>query len=145
MGILKQKIKESDIFSHLSSIGYLPRWFVLMLDMALCFVAYIIAYQLSYHYYYFQFADVELYKLTNILITLVCQLVWFWVFHTYSGIVRYSTFVDITKILSSVICNVLTLFLVYYLSKLIVGNSPKVIISFGFKISNCFNIIFTPH
>ena len=122
MGILKQKIKESDIFSHLSSIGYLPRWFVLMLDMALCFVAYIIAYQLSYHYYYFQFADVELYKLTNILITLVCQLVWFWVFHTYSGIVRYSTFVDITKILSSVICNVLTLFLVYYLSKLIVGD-----------------------
>lgn len=117
MNNFRYKIKNSDIFSHLSSMGYLPRWLVLMLDVVLCLVAYLIAYRLAYHYYYFQFIGIEPYKLSNILITLGCQMLWFWIFHTYSGIVRYSTFVDITKLLSSIICNMLTLFAIYYLSK----------------------------
>lgn len=119
---LIDKIKNSDIFSHLSSIGYLPRWLVLMLDVFFSFVAFVLAYRLAYHYYYFQFANVELFELSNILITLGCQIVWFWVFHTYSGIVRYSTFVDITKILSAIIANVLTLFAIHYISQWILGD-----------------------
>lgn len=122
MDKLLNKIKSSDIFSHLSSIGYLPRWMVLMLDVVLCLVAYVLAYQLAYHYYYFQFADIELYKITNILITLGFQIVWFWVFHTYSGIVRYSTFVDITKLLSAIIANIVSLFIVYYVSVSFIGD-----------------------
>lgn len=122
MNNFRYKIKNSDIFSHLSSMGYLPRWLVLMLDVVLCLVAYLIAYRLAYHYYYFQFIGVEPYKLSNILITLGCQMLWFWIFHTYSGIVRYSTFVDITKLLSSIICNMLTLFAIYYLSKWFTGD-----------------------
>lgn len=117
MNNFKDKIKNSDIFSHLSSMGYLPRWLVLILDVVLCLVAYLIAYRLAYHYYYFQFSGIEPYRLSNILITLGCQMLWFWIFHTYSGIVRYSTFVDITKLLSSIICNMLTLFSIHYLSK----------------------------
>ena len=122
MDKLLNKVKSSDIFSHLSSIGYLPRWMVLMLDVVLCLVAYVLAYQLAYHYYYFQFADIELYKITNILITLGFQIVWFWVFHTYSGIVRYSTFVDITKLLSAIIANIVSLFIVYYVSVSFIGD-----------------------
>ena len=122
MDKLLNKVKSSDIFSHLSSIGYLPRWMVLLLDVVLCLVAYVLAYQLAYHYYYFQFADIELYKITNILITLGFQIVWFWVFHTYSGIVRYSTFVDITKLLSAIIANIVSLFIVYYVSVSFIGD-----------------------
>lgn len=122
MDKLLNKVKSSDIFSHLSSIDYLPRWMVLMLDVVLCLVAYVLAYQLAYHYYYFQFADIELYKITNILITLGFQIVWFWVFHTYSGIVRYSTFVDITKLLSAIIANIVSLFIVYYVSVSFIGD-----------------------
>ena len=122
MDKLLNKVKSIDIFSHLSSIGYLPRWMVLMLDVVLCLVAYVLAYQLAYHYYYFQFADIELYKITNILITLGFQIVWFWVFHTYSGIVRYSTFVDITKLLSAIIANIVSLFIVYYVSVSFIGD-----------------------
>ena len=121
MGQLLNKVKDSDMFSHLSSMGYLPRWLVLMLDVLLCFCAYILAYQFAYHYYYFKFADVELYRLDNILVTISCQIVWFWVFHTYSGIVRYSTFVDIVKIFSAVVVNVALLFLVHFVVYLICG------------------------
>ncbi len=116
------KLKNSDIFSHLSSIGYMPRWVVLMLDIALCLVAYILACELAFHYYYFQFTMVELYGITNILLILGCQLLWFWVFHTYSGIVRYSTFVDITKLLSAIIANVVTLFVINSIARWVVGN-----------------------
>ena len=49
MDKLLNKVKSSDIFSHLSSIGYLPRWMVLLLDVVLCLVAYVLAYQLAYH------------------------------------------------------------------------------------------------
>ena len=63
-----------------------------------------------------------MYKITNILITLGFQIVWFWVFHTYSGIVRYSTFVDITKLLSAIIANIVSLFIVYYVSVSFIGD-----------------------
>ena len=122
MGFFVDKIKNSDIFSHLSSMGYMPRWMVLILDVVLCLVAYILASKLAYHYYYFQFTSIELYKLTNIILTLGLQIVWFWVFHTYSGIVRYSTFVDITKLLSAIIVNVLTLLVINYFESLFGGD-----------------------
>ena len=122
MESLVNKVKNSDMFSHLSSIGYLPRWVVLILDVMLCLLAYVFAYQLAYHYYYFQFADIELYKLTNILVTLGCQILWFWVFHTYSGIVRYSTFVDVTKLLFAIVANVVTLIFIHYLTFWFLGD-----------------------
>ena len=122
MGFFVDKIKNSDIFSHLSSMGYMPRWMVLILDVVLCLVAYILASKLEFHYYYFQFTSIELYKLTNIILTLGLQIVWFWVFHTYSGIVRYSTFVDITKLLSAIIVNVLTLLVINYFESLFGGD-----------------------
>ena len=116
------RVKNSDIFSHLSSIGYLPRWLVLILDVTLSLVAYVLAYQLAYRYYYYQFADIELYKLSNVVVILLCQVVWFWVFHSYSGIVRYSTFVDITKLLLAIFFNVLTLFVIHYVTYVLDGN-----------------------
>ncbi len=122
MGKIINILKNSDVLSRLSSIGYLPRWLVLMLDVALCLGAYVLAYQLAYHYYYFQFSEVNIGKLSNILIVLGLQIVWFWVFHTYSGIVRYSTFVDIKKLLLAIVSNVTTLLVVHCVGVLICGN-----------------------
>ncbi len=111
---LIDRIKSIDAFMNLSSVGYLPRWLILMFDMALCLGAYILADQLAYRYYYFQFVGIELYELGDILIVLGIQMVWFWVFHTYLGIVRYSTFVDVTKLLAAIVANVVTLFAIHY-------------------------------
>ena len=41
MGKIINILKNSDVLSRLSSIGYLPRWLVLMLDVALCLGAYV--------------------------------------------------------------------------------------------------------
>ena len=116
---LIDRIKSIDAFMNLSSIGYLPRWLILIFDMALCLGAYILADQLAYRYYYFQFVGIELYELGDILIVLGIQMVWFWVFHTYLGIVRYSTFVDVTKLLAAIVANVVTLFAIHYVGLMI--------------------------
>lgn len=119
---LLDRIKNSDMFSHISSVGYLPRWLVLIVDMFLCVVAYFFAYNLSYHFYYFQYTDVVLYDVTNLSVILICQLAWFWVFHTYAGIIRYSTFVDATKLLFAIVANVITLFVIHFASRFFVGD-----------------------
>ena len=121
MESLKTKLKNSDIFSHLSSIGYLPRWMVLLVDITLCVIAYFCAFQLAYHFYYFQYSSVQLYEIKNIFITLGCQILWFWVFHTYSGILRYSTFIDATKLLYAIIANAITLLIIHYIVLIFVG------------------------
>ena len=110
-----------NIIKKITSIGYLPRWIILITDVILCIFAYTIAYQLSHHFYYFQYPDIKLYKLDNFLITLLSQIFWFWVFKTYAGIIRYSTFVDITKLLYSIFATLITLFGIHSLSISIVG------------------------
>lgn len=132
----KTKLKNSDIFSHLSSIGYLPRWMVLLLDITLCVVAYLCAFQLAYHFYYFQYPSVQLYEVKNMLITLGCQILWFWVFHTYSGILRYSTFIDATKLLYAIIANSFSLILIHYAVLLFSGDG--VFLRFGIVLYAIF-------
>ena len=115
-------INKSDIFSRIYSMGYMPRWLVLVMDLLLCVVAYFCAYTLAYHFYYFQYADIDLYNCKNMLVILCCQFVWFWIFHTYAGIIRYSTFVDATKLLFAILANVITMLLIQLMSRLIMGN-----------------------
>ena len=115
-------INKSDIFSRIYSMGYMPRWLVLVMDLLLCVVAYFCAYTLTYHFYYFQYADIDLYNCKNMLVILCCQFVWFWIFHTYAGIIRYSTFVDATKLLFAILANVITMLLIQLMSRLIMGD-----------------------
>ena len=111
----KSQVLDSDIFSHLTSIGYLPRWFILFLDTILCAAAFYIAYALSIKLYYFRFPMQEIAMETRMLIAVGSQIVCFWIFHTYSGILRYSSYVDIVKLLMSIGLNLVFLFAVHYI------------------------------
>ena len=110
----KSQILDSDIFSHLTSIGYLPRWFILFLDTILCAAAFYIAYAISIKVYYFQFPMQEVALETRMLIAIGSQIVCFWIFHTYSGILRYSSYVDIVKLLMAIGLNLVFLFAIHY-------------------------------
>lgn len=91
-----KEIMQSDIFSHWSNINYLPRWGVLLIDILIALVAYVISYAIG--------SNLLTYNLSVILpiwlqagIVVIIQTFFYWVFHTYSGILRYSTFVDTIK------------------------------------------------
>lgn len=92
---------KSDIFSHFISLKYLPRWVVLMFDVVACMISYGLSDFISSHLKlnanipYFPF-------LGELALVITIQSFFFWLFHTYSGILRYSGYVDAVKLLFAV-------------------------------------------
>ena len=101
--MIHEKIKEvlhSDTFSHLPAIGYVPRWSVLLLDMLLCTIAFWLSVWIGSGVFNYQTESADIYSIrVQYLIVMGVQLITFWAFHTYSGILRYSTFIDMVKVL----------------------------------------------
>lgn len=105
-------IRNSDIFSHLTSLNYLPRWAVLICDIVLC------SFSLGIIYFFYLEAGIERESTSFILIlerflaVIILQVFFFWIFHTYSGVLRYSSYIDATKLLLAVVANTISLSLV---------------------------------
>jgi len=102
---------KSDIFSHFISFKYLPRWIVLCLDLFACIIAFVLSYEIASHLSINSNEIVESPVLGRLFLYLFFQTIFFWLFHTYSGILRYSGYVDAVKLLFAVFSNVGTLLL----------------------------------
>jgi len=110
-------LRGSDVFSHLTTIKYIPRWVVLSFDVFLCLLSYYASYYISIKLYNNEL-DVRVFSVFQRMGIIVgLQIVFFWLFHTYSGVLRYSGYVDATKLLFAVFLNILIIsianFLVY--------------------------------
>ena len=82
--------------------GYLPRWGVLLLDLLLCTIAFVISAWIGSNYFnYRHMGGYVLPIWQQYIIVLAVQTIAFFIFHTYAGILRYSTFVDMIKVLLS--------------------------------------------
>ena len=92
------EIQRSDVFSHVTNLTYLPKWGVLLIDMLLALIAYVISYLISYNLVHMQVTQGILPIWQQAIVVMCFQTLAFWVFHTYSGILRFSTFVDATKV-----------------------------------------------
>ena len=103
-------ISKSDMFSHWINIGYLPRWGVLLLDLLIVLIAFVVSYMIGSQILTYDLAA-RMPIWGQAIFVLVLQGVFFWAFHTYSGILRYSTFVDTLKVTVAVVANSLFLFL----------------------------------
>lgn len=105
----------SDVFSHLTNMKYIPRWLVLLFDIFLCLTSYYIAYYISTKLYSHD-VDLRILSLSQrLVIVMSLQIVFFWLFHTYSGVLRYSSYVDASKLLLAVFINVALLSLINFL------------------------------
>ena len=74
----------------------LPYWSVLIIDCAICYISGIFVFWLYYHGAVTLGNIVVLSK--TILVYMIFNLIGFRVFHTYSGIIRYSSFVDLQRV-----------------------------------------------
>lgn len=98
MGQKFDLIRKSDIFSHLSSLKYVSRWVVLLLDTLLCVFAFFLAIFFTERYS-IQIPEFPSFGIAyRLLLLLFLQICFFWIFHTYSGVLRYSSFVDVSKV-----------------------------------------------
>jgi FlaA1/EpsC-like NDP-sugar epimerase len=91
------ELKKTDLYSHWVNIGYLPRWGVLLLDLFIALIAFIISYLIGDNIVGYDM-NTPLPLWAQMGLVLVTQCMFFVIFHTYSGILRYSTFVDTMKV-----------------------------------------------
>lgn len=108
----KSKIYSGDNIVNLSDVRYLPRWIILMIDIFLIFLAtlfssYIIS-KLSYNKEVF-YNNVHMFTLI-----VGVSVAFMYIFKTYAGIIRHSTFIDLFKLLLSTFCSTLTVFVISY-------------------------------
>ena len=89
------------LFHLKAQTDYMPRWGVLLLDMLLCTIAFwLCAWIGSGTFDYHIIAGTKTWPLGyQFLLVLGVQTIAFGLFHTYAGILRYSTFIDTIKIL----------------------------------------------
>ena len=105
----------SDVFSHLTSLKYIPRWVTLSFDIVLCLVSYYISFYINSRIYNNSLDVRILSQFQRLGIVIILQIFFFWIFHTYSGILRYSSYVDATKLLLAVFFNIVILSLTNFL------------------------------
>ncbi len=110
--------------SKLYAMGYMPRLGVLFIDLALCIIAYIVAYFLGDSLFQYNIQDMYFPLWKQVLVLFCTQLFFFWAFHTYAGILRYSTFVDTIKILLAIGTNTSILLIVNAATKYFTQTAP---------------------
>lgn len=90
----------------------LPYWSILLLDCAFVFFAGFLSYVMNHG------SEKTMVSLTPLLLTLgiflLCFMVSFRIFHTYDGVIRYSSFSDLLKVSQAVIVGVAIIFVVQW-------------------------------
>ncbi|MGI9581148.1 polysaccharide biosynthesis protein [Chryseobacterium sp. RRHN12] len=105
---LRKTIFGGDNVVNLSDVRYLPRWIILVIDIIILIISlflstYIIAKITKQEFIYHE--DKSLIFAFIILVNAIFM----YVFKTYAGIIRHSTFIDLFKLLISCFCTMLTI------------------------------------
>ena len=97
-----KELRNSDLFARIPQMSYVPRWGVLLMDLVLCSLAFWLSVWICNGFLFELHLDQQIVPIgIQYLILMSVQIVAFWTFHTYSGILRYSTFIDTIKVLLS--------------------------------------------
>ena len=132
---IKSKIKKL-----LFSLDYLPRWMVFFMDVFLTIISSEISYLIvrSLRVKFYDTLDVP----TRYGIVVLVNIIFFIIFKTYSGIIRYSTFIDGIKLLYSTLCTLFSLIIINYSTYYLIGKKiyllPSLFINFIITFSTLF-------
>ena len=102
----------TDIFKHNT-----PRWIIFLFDITASLIAIMIAYLLRFN---FNIPDTEIKTFPVVLpVFLIVRVLFFYIFKTYAGIIRYTSTQDASRIFLSILGGSLTLVMLnairYYL------------------------------
>ena len=123
-------LKDINLKLDFASLSYLPRWAVLFLDIFIVFLSLVVTFYLLLGLKlnftrYNEYFVLLIFGFTN--------LSFFWVFKTYSGIIRHSSFVDAIKIFFSQFATALVVIGVNII--LLFANSNKLCLTTGILIN----------
>lgn len=103
----------------LKNIGYLPRWIILGIDITILIFAAIVTFLLlqglTLSFY------TRLSRFEELLMVVGVNVVYFLLFRTYAGLIRYSSYIDGLKLLFSTLASFITLAGISYVSYFVSG------------------------
>jgi FlaA1/EpsC-like NDP-sugar epimerase len=117
---LKKNIYSGDNLMNLSDVRYLPRWVILTIDV--CFILFAIYFS-KYLVEKLTFSSTHIFPQGNImvLIMVLVSVVFMFVFRTYAGIIRHSTFIDLFKLFIATFCTTVVVGLVSFSFSMFTG------------------------
>lgn len=127
----KNKIKSGDNYLRISSLRYLPRWMVFLIDICILFFSLAIAfYVLNKITTLPKFLPIE----WKYIIIIGTNILFMYLFKTFAGIIRHSTFIDIQKIFWSsfitVGCLLVLKYSTFWLTKIKLFYTPLLLLYF---------------
>ena len=115
-----EKLYTGDNSIKLLDQRYLPRWIVVLIDTFLCLVS------MGLVYFILSDTPISFHNVISVLLqalaVIAVNIVFFFVFKTYSGIIRHSTFTDIVKLAFSSFATAVTVILFNFGFLFIYGN-----------------------
>ena len=138
----RKRFSLNDNVLYLADFKFLPRWVILIIDLFIILVSILISHLLILnlhvsHYQVFPLSYVFLFVIgVNVL--------YMYIFKTYLGVIRHSTFVDLFKIFTANLCGFFTIIAVNYIYYLSTGEKVVLISFLGlyFAISCLFLFVF---
>jgi len=113
------------LFHLKAQTDYMPRWGVLLLDILLCTIAFWLCVWIGSGIFDYKTIGNQVWPLRHqFLIVLSVQTLFFGIFHTYTGILRYSTFIDTIKVLFANVSATVTILLINAAIQYITGQHP---------------------
>lgn len=101
--------------SKLFNIGYMPRWFIICMDVVLSFLSIILSILLRFNFV-LEKINTTLFSRT-VLITVSAYLICFFIFQSFKEIIRHTTFRGVFKVFLAVLsANIFLLMLSFFLS-----------------------------
>jgi len=137
---LLRRIYVGDTVVNISEIRYLPRWIILFIDVVILLVSVVLSYGVLATLGVRPFDTLDAFS--KYLLIIGVNVLFMFLFKTYSGIIRHSTFIDLFKLLAASFCSAVTLELInlsalFFLeSKLI--RTPVLIVFFAVSFTFLF-------
>jgi len=108
-----------DNIVKLTELRYIPRWIVILIDVSIILLSILLS------YFFLEKLHVNVnfpkYLFEQKLLLIVVNMLFMFVFKTYAGIIRHSTFFDLFKIILSSGCTVCTLLLINLGTEILFG------------------------
>lgn len=149
---MNKNTKESDLSAFFKSfsvintgfsfrnLGYLPRWLILLLDISIVFLSGVITYFLfqGLKLNYIPSQDISI----GIFVYLTINIFFFWIFRTYSGIIRHSSYIDALKLFFSQFSTFIVIILLNFC--VILFDQTKIFLTTGAFINSVlsFSLLF---
>jgi FlaA1/EpsC-like NDP-sugar epimerase len=137
---LKSILTSPDNALDIRNLKYLPRWAVLLIDVGLVCISIMLTILILVDLSPFQYTLLSFFEKAVLVITL--NTLFFFVFKTYAGIIRYSSNVDALKLLLATCSSFLSLLIINYITYFFVGQKIFLIGGLLINLWISFSLLF---